>query len=245
MTDSASAGAEYVDKLLALLQRLRSTQLPQIHAAAELVARALAGGHDVHAFGSGHSHMLAEEIFYRAGGLARVRPILYGPLMLHEDAVRSTELEREPELADTILAGHPIRAGDVLIVASNSGGNAVSSRLAELARAQGASVVAITSVRHATSSAARSTESVRLHELADVVLDNGGETGDAAIAVPGLDRRVGPTSTVIGAAIVNAIVAEAVQLLVRRGQPVDVFVSSNVEGGDEINGRLLREAGLA
>jgi uncharacterized phosphosugar-binding protein len=245
MTSSDSAGSLYLDKLLALLEELRASQLPQIHAAAEIVARALADGRDVHAFGSGHSHMLAEEIFYRAGGLARVRPILYGPLMLHEDAVRSTELERNPNLGDELLASHPIQAGDVLIVASNSGGNAVSSRLAQRAREHGVAVIAITSLRHANSADARSTDSARLHQLADVVLDNGGDTGDAAIAIAGLDRRVGPTSTVIGAAIINAVVAEAVHILVERGDPVDVFVSSNVEGGDAINAKLLRETGLA
>jgi uncharacterized phosphosugar-binding protein len=245
MMGTSSAGWAYLEKLVTLIEGLRTTQVSQIRTAAEIIAEALAHEHDVHAFGSGHSHMLAEEIFYRAGGLARVRPILYGPLMLHEDAVRSTELERNAEIADVLLASHPIRAGDVLIVASNSGGNAVSSRLAERALQNGAQVIAITSLTHANSAEARSTDSTRLHELAHVVLDNGGEVGDAAIAIPGLDRRIGPTSTVVGAAIINAIVAEAVQILVERGDPVDVFVSSNVEGGDEINAKLLREAGLA
>ena len=244
MNPSPSAAQAYLDKVSEIVSQLAQRQLGQIRRAGELVAEAIAAGHDVHAFGSGHSHMLAEEIFYRAGGLARIRPILYGPLMLHEDVLRGTELERQPDVADTLLANHPIQSGDVLVVASNSGGNAVSSRLAQRAREAGAGVIAITSLRHATSTAARASDLPRVHELADVVLDNGGEVGDAAIDITGLDRRVGPTSTVVGAALINAVVCEAVQILVERGAPTDIFVSSNVEGGDAANAALIREAGL-
>ena len=240
----ASAGVRYLQVAGSLLDRLSESAWTDIRAAAELVASALEQGHDVHAFGSGHSHMLAEEIFYRAGGLARVRPILYGPLMLHEDAAASTQIERRPEIADQLLASHPIQRGDVLIVASNSGGNAVAARLAQRARDLGAKVIAITSLRYALSSEARQNGLPRIHELGDVVIDNGGVVGDAAVEIAGLDRRVGPTSTVIGAAIINALVAEAIEILVQRGARVDVLVSSNVAGGDALNAPLLKAQGL-
>jgi uncharacterized phosphosugar-binding protein len=241
----ASAGHQYLETAGGGISRLADREWANIRAAAELLADAIEGGGHLHAFGSGHSHMLAEEIFYRAGGLAGVRPILYGPLMLHEDAARSTELERRPELADEILAGHPMERGDVLIVASNSGGNAVAIRLAERARDRAVHVIAITSLKHATSSAARSNDLPRIHELADVVIDNGGVVGDAAVDIPGFGLRVGPTSTVIGAAILNAMIAEVVQILVERGTPVDVYASSNVAGGDEINAPLLPDPAQA
>jgi uncharacterized phosphosugar-binding protein len=171
-----------------------------------------------------------------------VRPILFEGLMLHASAPLSTWLERLPDLADALLRDHPMEAGDVLIVASNSGSNAVASRLVECVRPAGVRVIAVTSIHHATSAEARATELPRLHELADVVVDNGGTVGDASVDVPGFDRRVGPTSTAIGAAIVNAIVAEAVGLLVERGTPPDVYTSSNTEGGDEANARYLDPA---
>jgi uncharacterized phosphosugar-binding protein len=242
VTDSPSPGRAYLGTIGALVDRLSGDQWPHITAAAALIADALASGRDVHAFGSGHSHMLAEELFYRAGGLVRVRPILDERLMLHVDAARSTVLERQPEMADEILASHPMRAGDVLVVASNSGGNAVAVRLVQLVQPMGVRVIALTSLRHAISEIARASGVPRLHELADVVIDNGGQIGDAAVGISGFDRKVAPTSTVIGAAILNAIVAEAVQLLVDRGAPVEVFASSNLEGGDEINEALMRAA---
>jgi uncharacterized phosphosugar-binding protein len=238
-----SSGLAYLGLVAELLERVGREEWPALRRAAELIADALADGQTIHAFGTGHSHMLAEELYYRAGGLVRVRPILFEGLMLHASAPLSTSLERLPELADALFADQGIVAGDVLIVASNSGSNAVASRLVQRTREVGARVIAVTSLRHATSADARSNELPRLHELADVVIDNGGAVGDASIDIAGFDRRVGPTSTVVGAAILNAVVAEAVQLLVDRGVSPDVYASSNTEGGDAANSRFRHRAG--
>jgi uncharacterized phosphosugar-binding protein len=235
-----SAGRRYLDVVGRLVERLITEEWPNIRAAAELVADALARGRFVHVFGTGHSHMLAEELFYRAGGLVRVSPILFEGLMLHASAPLSTSLERLPGLADALLRDHPVDAGDVLIIASNSGGNAVTSEMAQRVREAGARVIAVTSIQYATSAGARPTDHPRLHSLADVVIDNGGRVGDAAVDIDGFDRPVAPTSTVVGAAILNAMVAEAVGLLVDRGIPPEVYASSNTAGGDEANARFAR-----
>ena len=50
---------------------------------------------------------------------------------------------------------------------------------------------------------------------------------------------VAPTSTVVGAALLNAVVAEAVELLVAPGVVPDVFASSNMAGGDDRNDELV------
>lgn len=240
--EPVTAGLRYLEVVSGLIDRLVADEWPNIRAAADLVADVLADGRDIHAFGTGHSHMLAEELFYRAGGLVNVRPILFEGVMLHSSAPLSTTLERLPGLADALLADHPIMAGDVLIVASNSGGNVVTSELAARVREIGGRVIAVTSLRHATSSAARSTTVPRLHELADVVIDNGGHVGDAAVVVDGFGQKVGPTSTVVGAAILDALVAEVVEVLVGRGIRPEVYASSNLEGGDDVNARYVRPA---
>ena len=239
-----SAARRYLAVTQELLARLVDHEWPNISAAADLLADALERGGTVHAFGTGHSHMLAEELFYRAGGLVRVSPMLFEGLMLHASAPLSTALERLPGLAAALLDDHPIAPGDVLIIASNSGGNAVTSQLAQLARSAGVPVVALTSLRHATSTAARASGFPRLHEVADVVIDNGGCVGDAAIRIEGFDSSVAPTSTVVGAAILNAVAAEAVERLVARGHAPDVYTSSNVEGGDAANAGLGQVGGV-
>ena len=241
MTDTitTTAGRRYLAEASRLLDRLAGDEWSSLSAAAALVADSLARGGSVHAFGTGHSHMLAEELFYRAGGLVRVKPILFEGLMLHAGAELSTSLERLSGVAAALLEQHPIAAGDVLIVASNSGGNAVVREMAGLARARGIPVIAIVSRAHASSGSARAAGATNLQDVADVVIDNGGAPGDAAVAIDGFAQRVGPTSTVVGAAALNAIVAEAAERLVAQGIEPDVFLSSNVEGGDDVNARLL------
>lgn len=236
-----SAGRRYLRTAIDLIARLQLGEWPQLERAAALVADALAAGGTVHTFGSGHSHMLAEEAFYRAGGLVHVRPILFEGLMLHTSAPLSTLLERLPGLATALLDDHSVTHGDALIIASNSGSNAVITEMAVRARERGLRTIAITSLGHAKSEASREQAGRRLHELVDVAIDNGGVVGDAAIDVESVPMRVAPTSTVVGAAIVNAIVAEAVERLARRGIVADVLTSSNVAGGDAQNERF-REA---
>jgi uncharacterized phosphosugar-binding protein len=238
-TITMTAGRRYLAEASRLVERLAGDEWASLSAAAGLVADALARGGSVHAFGTGHSHMLAEELFYRAGGLVRVKPILFEGLMLHAGAQLSTSLERLPGVAAALLEHHPIAAGDVLIVASNSGGNAVVREMAGLAHARGIPVIAIVSRAHASSGSARAAGDTNLQDVADVVIDNGGAPGDAAVAIDGFAQRVGPTSTVVGAAALNAIVAEAAERLVAQGIQPDVFLSSNVEGGDDVNARLL------
>lgn len=230
-----AGAATYLDLVVEVLARLREEALPAIRAAADLVAGSLARGRPVHVFGAGHSHLLAEEAYYRAGGLVDVRPLLFEGLMLHAGAPLSTSLERLPGLAEALLLDHRVEPGDVLVIASNSGANTVTVEMARLARERGVAVVAITSVRHATSALARRSSGPRLHELADVVIDNGAVPGDAAVSVPGVPHPMGPTSTVTGAAIVNAVAVETARLLVDRGVTPQVFVSANLAGGDDAN----------
>ena len=168
-----------------------------------------------------------------------MNPILVDPLMLHSGAARSTRLERVPGLAAALLDAEPVGPHDVLVIASNSGGNAVCVELAQEARERGLPTIAVTSVRHATAAGARAGGGARLHELVDVVLDNRGVPGDACVRIDGSDLIVAPTSTVVGAALLNAVVAEAVELLVAQGLVPDVFASSNMAGGDDRNDELV------
>jgi uncharacterized phosphosugar-binding protein len=104
-----SAGQRYLSGVVALLEEIAQEDRNTIRAAAELVADTVAAEGLIHIFGTGHSHMLAEEMFYRAGGLAAVNPILVESLMLHTGAENSTRLERQPGLAAGIFADLPLK----------------------------------------------------------------------------------------------------------------------------------------
>jgi uncharacterized phosphosugar-binding protein/N-acetylglucosamine kinase-like BadF-type ATPase len=224
-----------------LLGQVAITQQASVAASVKLFADALSEKKMIHTFGTGHSHLLAEEIFYRAGGLASIYPILDERLMLHKEVVKASQNERLPGIAQELIEKHPILAGDVVVVISNSGGNQVTIDLVNLAKATGAKVIAVTSIKHATSASARSQATQKIHQLADVVLDNSGIVGDASVRVFGSLMPVGPTSTVIGGALLQSVVVGAVAELIKRGIEPEIFLSSNLANGDENNAVLFEK----
>ena len=229
----------YRDQVATILDRVLSEQPEAFDAARDAVATALAGDHLVYVAGSGHSHLVAEEAFYRAGGIAAAQAILDPDLMLHLGAERSTLLEREEGRAARALADYPVETGDVVFIASNSGRNAYPIEMALACKARGATTIAITSLRHARAITSRHQSGKLLYEVTDLVLDNGGEYGDAALSVGG-DIRMGPTSTIAGVFILNAILAEAVEQLSRRGVTVDVYQSANMQGAEAAAEEMIR-----
>ena len=239
-----SAIDTYFDNLESLLARVRSTQAEAMEQAARRIADSLKAGGMIYTFGTGHGHLLALEVFYRAGGMARVCPIMDEKLMLHVSAAGSTLEERREDWVEKLLARYPIKAGDVLISISYSGRNAVPVLLALEARKRGAFVIALTSMNHSSAVSSRNSLGLRLFEAADLVLDNCGVLGDAAVRFED-GAQVGPTSTAAGAAILQAVVCRVKELSLAEGFEADFFKSSNVDGGDEWNDRLIaRYAGL-
>jgi uncharacterized phosphosugar-binding protein len=230
---------EYCDNITGILKKLVSTQRNVLATAQDWIADALAQGGLIYVTGSGHSHMIAEEIFYRAGGAAAVQAILDPALMLHQGAQRSTVLERLEGYAEIVLEDYPIGPKDVLFVASNSGRNAFPIEAALFARDRGAKVIAITSADHASRVTSRHQSGKMLADVADLVIDNQAPYGDACLAIPDSDKRMGSTSTISGAFIVNALMAEAVANLSRRGISVDVYRSANSAGEAKEMGDII------
>lgn len=229
----------YRDKLATIFDRVLGEQSAALDAARDAVAMALRTDHLVYVAGSGHSHLIAEEAFYRAGGIAAAQAILDPDLMLHLGAERSTLLEREAGRAERVLADYPVEAGDVVFIASNSGRNAYPIEMALACKARGATTIALTSLRHARAITSRHHSGKRLFEVTDLVLDNGGEYGDAALDV-GNDIRMGPTSTIAGVFILNAVLAEAVDQLSHNGVEVDVYQSANMQGAEAAAEEMIR-----
>ncbi len=226
-------------QLLTEKMNLAFQQDAEITQAATLLSTSLSTGGWIYACGTGHSHLLAEEIFYRAGGFARVRPLLLPQLMLHESATGSTDEERKEGYAPILFQDYVITKNDVLLISSNSGRNAVPIELARYASEMGAKIVVITNLAHSKSVTSRHASGLKLYQLGDVVLDNFGEIGDAALSLDGLDTPVGPTSTSIGTALLQAICVEATAQLLAQGIIPEVFASSNSDQGASHNDALL------
>ena len=229
----------YVEAAGHALGEVAATQGEAFEEAARLVAASVTAGGMLHLFGAGHSQLLALDAFLRAGGLACVNPIL-DPSLSPAAGLEVARAERTEGLAAAILAGEDLRPGEVVLVASNSGVNAVPVEVALGCRERGLRVVALTNLEQAKAAAPRHPSGARLHELADVVIDNRCPPGDAALAL-GSGERVGPLTTVVGAAVVAALCARVAELLGAQGRRPPVLASQNLDGGRpaEANAELL------
>lgn len=231
---------QYFDEVARILDEVRTSQNQKIKLAAYAAAMALENSGTVYTFGTGHSHILAEEIFYRAGGLVKVYPILDEPLMLHTNASRSSFMERIPGYARTLIDSYSgIKPGDIMFIFSNSGRNTVSVDMAIEAKSKGMTVVCITNIKHSYSVTSRHHSGKKLYEVCDIVIDNCGSIGDAAIGIG--NDVCGPTSTVVGAAIMQSVVCGTVEKLLADGYSPEVFKSGNIDGGDSANEKYIQK----
>ena len=230
---------EYLKNIQRLLENLENTQEQVIEQVAEACAECIYNGGLLYFFGTGHSHLVCEEPFYRAGGLACIYPILETDLMLHEGAAKSSSYERLEGLGNVVVSHTPLGKGDVLFLISNSGRNCAIIDAALEAKKRGAITVAITSINHTTSVTSRHSNGLNLYQVCDFVLDNGGIVGDASVELPGLDQKIAPTSSVIDITLVNLVLVNTVELLLEKGMTPPVFTSANTDQGDSANKSIL------
>ncbi len=232
---------EYLKQIRKLLDHVEQNMSPVIEQVAKVCADTIAKDGMLYFFGTGHSHMICEEPFYRAGGLANISPLLKNSLMLHESATASSLYERLPGMGDVVVNSSELKAGDVIFLISNSGRNAACIDAAMAAKAKGAVTVAITSLNHSSAVSSRHPSGKRLFELCDYVLDNGGELGDACVHLEGMPEgdKITPTSSVIDITMVNMVMTATAEELLSRGIQPKTFSSANADGGDQKNAKII------
>ncbi|MHB9860913.1 SIS domain-containing protein [Streptomyces sp. YIM S03343] len=242
MTDGKLAG-QYFDAAIALLRRVRDEEAETIEAAGRLLADTVEAGGRLFAYGAGHSSLPAQDLVYRAGGLALMN-LLVIPGAVGVDvrpATLGSALERVEGLADVVLETSPLRAGDVLLIISLSGRNTLPVNLAVGARALGVKVIGVTSVEYAAQTTSRNASGTYLKDHCDLVLDSKIPVGDAELTMEGIPAPFGPASTVVTSALVQAVVATAAGVLAERGIQPPLLRSGNVDGGHDWNARVMNE----
>lgn len=233
---------QFVHAIQALQTQVIENQRDLLDQVADKMVEVIHRNQRIFIFGTGHSHMMAEEAFYRAGGLAAAVPIFMTDLMLHENADLGSRLERTPGVARILLDLYQVKAGEMLFVFSNSGVNHMPVEMALLAKERGLTVVSVSSLAYARV-APLSALGKRLDELADYVIDNFGLPGDGLVALDGSDWRVGPSSTILGALIWDSLVAEVIYRLNALGEELPVYASFNMRGAADHNRDLLKKWG--
>jgi uncharacterized phosphosugar-binding protein len=229
----------YIAEIKKLISKLENTQMEKIHQVAELATDAYLNNNLIYVFGAGHSNILALETFARAGGLFHMQAIFDKGLDLSAGARRQGAFERLPGYAKCIIQDYDIGPGDIVIIASNSGRNPAPVQMALEAKGLGAVVVALTSLQHTNSVTSNDPSGKKLNEIADIVIDNGCPAGDAVVEFPNLPARVGPSSTVMGAMILDSIVTQTAKNLLDRGIVPPVAMSGNLPDGKEYNKQFV------
>lgn len=235
--------AQFFDAATALLQRVRDEEAEAVDAAAALLADTVAAGGRLFAFGAGHSSLAAQDVVYRAGGLALMN-LLTVPGVVGVDVVPATlgsALERVDGLAGAVLRTSPLRAGDALVIVSLSGRNALPVEMALGARALGIKVVGVTSVAYAAETTSRHVSGTFLKDHCDVVLDSKIAVGDAELTLDTVPAPFAPASTVVTSALLQAVMATTAATLAERGVEPPLLRSGNVDGGHDWNERIMDE----
>jgi uncharacterized phosphosugar-binding protein len=231
----SSLADTFYHRAVALIASAREKNAPGLRTLAPLIGRSLAGGGMLHVFGSGHSDVIAREIVGRAGGLVCVNGIIDPTGGFIENLVGY----------GTTLAGrydrqHQLLPGETIIVISNSGKNSSPIEVALYAKQKGLHVVGLCSAAMSATAATVHPGGQRLHEIADHVLDNLGVPGDTIIDTGG-GLMSGPTSTLVGAMLLNLLMLEVMEWMKTNGCPLPVLRSQNLPGAIEHN----RSVGLA
>ena len=220
---------EYLDQITSILNRIEDEDPAALAVASDAVADVICGDGLVYVFGCGHSHLVALDTFYRAGGLACVSAMLDEDLMLHDGAAKSSRMEKMPGVGAEVYRRHAVKPGDLVVVISASGKNAAPVEVLRAAKAAGVKTVAI------SSSAYRPHGGVLLDE-ADIGIDSKVAYGDAVIPVG--DATMGGMSTFAGLFILNSMLIEGARKARERGVEPPIYRSGNVEGGTAMNALL-------
>lgn len=236
-------GNAIMDAIFKIVESFKSTQMESVARAGERLSASLLQGGILHVFGAGHSRAFGMEMCGRAGGLVPMNLIgLEDMARMNPPAgINLVDLERDPQTAHHLLKLHDVHSEDAIIVVSNSGRNGAPVELALECRNRGIPVVAVTSLQHSYNSDSRHPSGKKLYELADIVVDNCCPYGDVLLEIPGLSEKTGSASSVIGALIAQAFTAEIISHYLRVGKTPPVYISANVDGGDEHNRKLQQQ----
>jgi uncharacterized phosphosugar-binding protein len=236
----------YVEAAFANIRRVTEEQGDNIRTAGALMADAVEADRLISVYGGGgHTTLVMGEMFFRAGGLSNINPIMETGLSVFNQALKYLELERCVNYGASIVKYYDLKKDDLLIIFHNIGINAATIDAALEAKKNGVKIIAVSSsfwqeemsedhfIRHPSKK--------NLFDLADVCIDDYNPVGDAVVNVPGFDTPIAPVSNVVDFAIAHFLEIECIRQCVERGVTPPVWRSANAPGGDEFNAAYLKK----
>ena len=227
----------YAKIISSILKKIVNEEKNKINKSAKLIKDSYNKGGQLYIFGTGHSGLIAEDAFHRAGGFAAACPIRDDNINFSKGATKATSLERTPLIAKKALAKYKITKKDILLIISNSGVNHAPVEAALIAKKKKIKTIAITSYNY-SKQAPLSMLKKRLYEVVNIYIDNKIPAGDALIKVNNVN--VGPASTITGSFILNSILVEVADML-KKEKILPFYISSNMPKANENNDKLIKK----
>jgi len=219
---------KYFEVMQGVVESVLHTQEGTITKAAEILTNTTKNNGIIHLFGSGHSSLIAEDVFWRAATLANVHAIFESAVAGINEVTKTSKIEKLEGIGRIILDYNRVLPPDAIICISNSGNNAATVDVALGAKERGVPVIAITNVTYADQLTTHHSSGKKLKDVADVVIDNCSLYGDAAVEIPGFSQKVGATSTIPVAFIVPALLVQTCENLVDLGIQPDVYYNGHL-----------------
>lgn len=236
----------YFLKIVEILEKINETQGENIKKAASLMADAIERDKLINVYGGGgHTTLCVGEMFFRAGGLANINPIVENGLTVFNNALKYLELERTVNYGSAIMKYYRLKKDDLLIVFHNIGINPATIDAVMEAKKSGAKIIAVSSSYWQNEMPAdhfiRHPNKTNLFDYADVCIDDFNPVGDAVVKVEGFDTPIAPISNITDFYIAHMLEIECVKECVRRGVKPPCWSSANTPGGDEKNAEYLEK----
>lgn len=223
----------YFETMQQVVEKVKTTQGENIKKAAEILAKTTENGGIIYGFGTGHSHLVVDDAFWRAATPANYCALLEQSATGSFEITKSYYIENTYDIGKMIVDYHRITPNDCMIIISNSGNNIAPVDAAIRAKEKGIPVIAITAVEYSNFLKTKHRDGVKLKDVADVVLDNCSLIGDAAVEIENFPMKVGSTSTIPNVFLQNAILTEMVDILVKKGFTPDVYYNGHMAFMDE------------
>ena len=230
----SSLSKKYLSIISKILDKISDEEEKKITDCAKIIADSYKKGGQLYIFGTGHSRLLGEEAFHRAGGFAAACPIRDDNLTFKKGAKKATSLERTPNVARKALNKYNITKKDILMIVSNSGVNHAPVEAAIIAKEKNIKTIALTSVKY-SKKAPLSKLNKKLYEIVDIFIDNKIPPGDTVISLKKFS--VGPVSTITGSFILNSILIEVASML-KTEKIFPFYISSNMPNATKNNTKL-------
>jgi len=218
----------YFEVMQGVVESVLKTQEDTMTKAAEVLTNTTKNDGIIHLFGSGHSSLIAEDVFWRAATLANVHAIFESAVAGINEVTKTSKIEKLEGIGKVIVEYNRVVPPDAIICISNSGNNAATVDVALAAKERGVPVIAITNVTYADQLTTHHSSGKKLKDIADVVIDNCSLYGDAAVELPGLPQMVGATSTIPVAFIVSALLVQTCENLLELGIQPDVYYNGHL-----------------